>query len=141
CSRIPKCRLRPPGLSAKKSPAPSKVSRVLQEGPRSAEPPSSHGTFFPMALSTSPEASRVAFPCASAAKLGTSLSSLAATVGAACDTTAPPTRDICPDTHPLAQTRRHAAPCHAGQCRAESGHIPHLGRRTGRPPASHSCVW
>ena len=46
CSRMPKCRLRPPWLSASKSPAPSNVSRVLVDGARSAEPPISHGTFF-----------------------------------------------------------------------------------------------
>jgi len=54
CSRIPKWRLRPAGFSALKSPAPSNVRRVLQEGPRSAEPPSSHGTFLARTFSTGP---------------------------------------------------------------------------------------
>jgi len=38
--------LRPEGLPALKSPAVSNVRRVLHDGPRSAEPPISHGTFF-----------------------------------------------------------------------------------------------
>ena len=37
--------LRPPGLPAWRSPAPVNVSVVLFDGPRSAEPPRSHGTF------------------------------------------------------------------------------------------------
>src|SRR6266404_6071254 len=39
CSRIPKCRFLPPRLPAWKLPAPSYVSVVLFDGPRSAEPP------------------------------------------------------------------------------------------------------
>jgi hypothetical protein len=46
CSRMPKWRFRPAAFSALKSPVPSNVRRVLHEGPRSAEPPSSHGTFL-----------------------------------------------------------------------------------------------
>ena len=46
CSRIPKWRFRPAGFCALKSLAPSKVSRVLHEGPRSAEPPRSPGPDF-----------------------------------------------------------------------------------------------
>ena len=42
---MPKWRFLPARCSALKSPAPSKVRRVLHEGPRSADPPSSHGTF------------------------------------------------------------------------------------------------
>ena len=50
--------------------APSNVRRVLQEGPRSAEPPRSHGTLRAMAFSAWPEASRVAMPLSSAANDG-----------------------------------------------------------------------
>src|SRR5260370_4762510 len=57
CSRTPKCRFRPESVGVK-SPAPAKVRRVLVEGVRSADPPSSHGTFLPMALSTSALVSR-----------------------------------------------------------------------------------
>src|SRR5262245_47758772 len=84
CSRMPKWRLRPPAQAppceggerevAEKSPAPSKVRRVLHDGARSAEPPISHGTFFATALSTSAEVSRVALHFGSGGKLGKSLS-------------------------------------------------------------------
>ena len=74
CSRIPKCRLRPPYLSASKSPAASNVRRVLVDGERSAEPPISEGKCCAMAFSTLPEESRVARPFVSAAKLGRSAS-------------------------------------------------------------------
>ena len=59
CSRS-RWRFRPAGFCALKSPAPSKVSRVLHDGPRSAEPPSIHGTFLASAFSAWPDASRVA---------------------------------------------------------------------------------
>src|SRR5882672_10988862 len=39
CSRMPKCMLRPLGVVGPRSPAPSNVRRVLVEGARSAEPP------------------------------------------------------------------------------------------------------
>ncbi len=55
-----KCRLRPAWLSGVKSPAVSKVMRVLVEGARSADPPINHGTFLATALSISPEAARTA---------------------------------------------------------------------------------
>ena len=44
CSRMPKCRLRPPGSSGSSSPAPLNVKFVLVDGERSAAPPISHGT-------------------------------------------------------------------------------------------------
>ncbi len=47
-----------------------KVRRVLHEGPRSAEPPSSHGTFRAIAFNATPDASRVATPLSSARKDG-----------------------------------------------------------------------
>ena len=62
CSRIPKCRFFPPGLSAWKSPAPSYFRVVLFDGPRSAEPPRNHGMFWASTFSTLPEASRPAIP-------------------------------------------------------------------------------
>src|SRR5436190_24119281 len=74
CSRMPKCRLRPAGLAKLKSPAPSNVRRVLQEGARSAEPPISQGTFLARILSTLPEESRVAKPLASGGKVDRPLS-------------------------------------------------------------------
>ena len=52
CSRMPKWRLRPDRSSGWKSPAPSKMSRVLVEGDRSAEPPRSQGTAWATVLST-----------------------------------------------------------------------------------------
>ena len=67
---MPKWRLRPPGLPASKSPAPAKVSVVLVDGPRSAEPPISQGMFCASTFSTLPDASRPAMPLASAGKLG-----------------------------------------------------------------------
>ena len=70
CSRTPKWRFRPPGLAAWRSPAPSNVSVVLFDGPRSAEPPSNHGTFCASALRTLPDASRPATPLASAGNIG-----------------------------------------------------------------------
>ena len=44
------------------------------DGFRSADPPTTHGTFLAMALSTCPELSRVASPFASAGNVGMSLS-------------------------------------------------------------------
>ena len=73
-SRTPRCRLRPPGSSGPKSPAPSKTRRVLVEGARSADPPTSHGTRGAIALSTLPEESRLASPLASAGNSGSSAS-------------------------------------------------------------------
>ena len=70
CSRMPKCRFLPPGLSAWKSPAPSNFRVVLFDGPRSAEPPMNHGMFCASTLSTLPEASRPAMPFGSAGKTG-----------------------------------------------------------------------
>ena len=70
CSRMPKWRLRPPGLPGSKSPAPANFSVVLLEGPRSAEPPRNQGMFWASTFSTSPEASRPAMPLASGGKLG-----------------------------------------------------------------------
>ena len=70
CSRMPKCRFFPPGLSAWKSPAPSNFSVVLFDGPRSAEPPRNQGMFCASTFSTLPEASRPAMPFASAGKTG-----------------------------------------------------------------------
>ena len=43
CSRMPKCMLRPPSVSASRSPAPSNKSRVFVDGERSAAPPISQG--------------------------------------------------------------------------------------------------
>ena len=54
CSRTPKWRLRPPGSSAEKAGSP--LIRVLFDGARSAEPPTSSGSVLASALSTSPEA-------------------------------------------------------------------------------------
>src|SRR4026207_927902 len=70
CSRMPKCRFFPVGLSASKSPAPLNVSVVLFEGPRSAEPPRNHGTFCARTFRTLPEASLPARPLASAGDTG-----------------------------------------------------------------------
>src|SRR5262249_14458841 len=50
CSRMPKCRFFPAGLSASKSPAPSYVSVVLFDGPRAAEPPRHQRMFFASAV-------------------------------------------------------------------------------------------
>src|SRR4030095_4953438 len=66
CSRIPKCRFLPPGVPGSTSPAPSNLSIVLFDGPRSAEPPRNHGMFCARTLSTCPDASRPARPFASA---------------------------------------------------------------------------
>jgi len=63
--RIPKCKLRPPGVVAVCVPAPSNVSSGLVEGPDRRRPPISQGTFFASALSTLPDESRVASPLAS----------------------------------------------------------------------------
>ena len=62
CSRMPKWRFLPPGLSAWKSPAPSNFRVVLFDGPRSAEPPRNQGMFCASTFSTLPEASRPAMP-------------------------------------------------------------------------------
>src|SRR6516165_11302921 len=77
CSRIPKCRFRPEGLPAWKSPASAKVKRVLVDGERSAEPPSSHGKFGAMVFKTLADASRPAIPFASAGKKGISFDQFA----------------------------------------------------------------
>ena len=68
CSRMPKWRLRPAYSPAWKSPAPSKVSRVLVDGARSAAPPISQGTFWAIALRTRPDEIRVAIPLLSVGK-------------------------------------------------------------------------
>src|ERR1043165_7713937 len=70
CSRMPKCRFFPEGLSAWKSPAEMKVSVVLFDGPRSADPPRNHGISCASTFSTLPEASRPATPFESAGKTG-----------------------------------------------------------------------
>src|SRR2546422_5281292 len=70
CSRMPKCRFLPLGVAAWKLPAPSYVRVVLFDGPRSADPPRSHGTLCASTLSTLPEASRPATPLASRRKDG-----------------------------------------------------------------------
>ena len=66
CSRTPTWTFRPAGVFGVNTPAPSKVINVFVDGFRSAEPPTTQGTFFAMALSTLPELSRVASPFASA---------------------------------------------------------------------------
>src|SRR5260370_33171431 len=70
CSRMPKCRVLPPGLPAWKLAAPSYVREVLFDGPRSAEPPRNHGMLWAGTLRTLLEASRPAIPLASAGKTG-----------------------------------------------------------------------
>src|SRR4029450_10198213 len=70
CSRMPKCRFFPAGLSASKSSAPSYVSVVLFDGPRSAEPPRNQGMFCASTFSAWLDASRPAIPLASAGKRG-----------------------------------------------------------------------
>src|SRR6266481_5682917 len=77
CSRIPKCRLRPAGFSAWKSPAPGNVSRVLVEGLRSADPPTIQGRVGAMALRTLADASRPAIPFLSGGNTGMSLDQFA----------------------------------------------------------------
>ena len=72
CSRIPKWRLRPARSSGWKSPAPANVRRVLVDGARSADPPSSQARACAIALSTWPEESRLAMPFASAGNVGMS---------------------------------------------------------------------
>lgn len=72
CSRTPKWTLRPPGVLDVNTPA--SFMNVLVEGFRSAEPPTIHGTFLAIALSTCPELSRVANPFGSALNTGMSLS-------------------------------------------------------------------
>ncbi len=74
CSRTPKCRLRPPRSATEKSPACANVISVFVEGARSADPPTSHGTFGAIAFSTLPEASRPAMPLPSVGKVGRSAS-------------------------------------------------------------------
>ena len=61
CSRTPKCRLRPAGESAWRSPAPGAVIAVFVEGVRSAEPPTSHGTSPAIVFNTRDDAA--AFCC------------------------------------------------------------------------------
>ncbi len=68
CSRIPKYMLRPPSAPGPRSSAPS-IS-VLVEPPRSAEPPSSSGSTGASALSTVPDAARVAVGGVSGGKEG-----------------------------------------------------------------------
>ena len=58
CSRLPKWKLRPSGVSLLKSPM--SLRFVLFDGARSAEPPIRLGTAFAIALSTCPPAARVA---------------------------------------------------------------------------------
>ena len=81
CSRMPKCSVRPYSLPGNilvwwslgmKDGSPFIVVRLLSA--RSAEPPHSSGSTGPIALSTSPEALRVAMPLASGGKLGSALS-------------------------------------------------------------------
>ena len=75
CSRMPKCRLRPPGVPASKSPAPSNLSVVLLDGPRSAGAArGTSGMFCASTFSTCPDASRPATPLASAVNIGRSRS-------------------------------------------------------------------
>ena len=77
CSRMPKCRVRPYGLpgnsrdcrsAGRKLGSPSMV--VLLDSARSAEPPHSSGSFGASAVSTLPEAARVATPLASGCPAG-----------------------------------------------------------------------
>src|SRR5215469_14179739 len=70
CSRMPKWKLRPPGLPGSKSPAPVNLSVVLFDEPRSADPPRNQGMFWARTFRTSPEASRPAIPLGSGLKLG-----------------------------------------------------------------------
>src|SRR6516225_1154647 len=70
CSRIPKCRFLPPGVSAWKLPAAAKVNAVLLDGARSAEPPSNQGMFWASTFNTFPDASRPASPFGSAGNDG-----------------------------------------------------------------------
>ncbi len=81
CSRMPKCSTRPYGLpgqafvcrsSGRKLGSPSGV--VLFDSARSAEPPHSSGILGAIALSTLPEAARVAMPLGSASQLGSASS-------------------------------------------------------------------
>ena len=74
---MPKCSVRPYGLPGnifdcrsvgRKLGSPSIV--VLLDSARSAEPPHSSGSFGASALSTLPEAARVAMPLGSASQLG-----------------------------------------------------------------------
>src|SRR5260370_41069955 len=74
CSRMPKWRLRPQYWPASKSPAPSKVSRALGDGVRSADPPISQGIFLANAFRTLDEEARLARPLDSRGKPGRSLS-------------------------------------------------------------------
>src|SRR5690348_8936810 len=89
CSRIPKCSVRPYGLAchslveASVGPnesAPFIVVRLLSA--RSAEPPHSSGRTSASALSTSPEALRVARPLGSGSQLGSFGPALGQAVGA-----------------------------------------------------------
>ena len=77
CSRMPKCRTRPyssPGNSLVACSAGtndgSPFGVVLLDSARSAEPPHSSGSTGAIAVSTSPEALRVATPLGSASKVG-----------------------------------------------------------------------
>ena len=81
CSRMPKCRVRPYGWPGKrrdcrsagrKLGSPSMV--VLLDSARSAEPPHSSGSFGASAVSTLPDAARVATPLASASQEGSASS-------------------------------------------------------------------
>src|SRR3970040_19703 len=67
CSRTPKWKLRPAGFWALKLPTLSKVSRVLFDGAKSAEPPKSQGTFRATWLTTFPDEARLGIPCAGGA--------------------------------------------------------------------------
>src|SRR5215469_4842478 len=70
CSRMPKWKLRPPGLPGSKSPAPVNLSVVLFVEPMSAGPPRNQGMFWARTFRTSPEASLPAIPLGSGLKLG-----------------------------------------------------------------------
>ncbi len=70
CSRIPKCSILPPESPASKLPAPGVGEGGLVGGPRSADPPSSHGIFCARTFNTLPDASRPAMPFGSAGKVG-----------------------------------------------------------------------
>ena len=142
CSRIPKCRFRPGRSSGWKSPAPSKMSLVLVEGDRSAEPPTSHGTAWATALSTCPDESRLAMPLASAREAGQRrLPARRAARAAACARPRRPVRGRPGGSRRTSPPMPRGPPGPGRRCPRRTGRRPRRGRRSPRPRACRGTAW
>ena len=144
CSRMPKCRLRPPGVPGSKSPAPSNLSVVLFDGPRSAEPPRNHGMFCASTFSTWPDASRPATPFASAGNVGqvAGPSPSGSSRRCICVDLGGERRILARGTSPKSVVPLARAPARrARRCPARSARARRRARGTARPRASRTRAW